>query len=568
MSIFGSSQIVEQLKETLRNAKTKLLEQADTINQLTEQPRIHAVVVSAKQDDDAPPNPDAFEEGVKVRIIASGRYNGDIIGKIGTIVHEIDYDGEVTVRFDDEQGGSGYFGVGKRGAKNSRLELQLLKSAGTATVVHGGQYLELLIPYGKQVRAGDTVALTTKTMQIIDVVEQISIGETTTVRQVIDESASEVDWQGASRVVVHGTSIGKLQKGDRVVLDSTGSVVVRNLGKEEERFNLEIETKVSWDDIGGLEEAKQQMIEVIEMPHRHPDLYRFYGKKPIKGVLLYGPPGCGKTMLAKATATALARIYNGGSTSHGFLYVKGPEILDRYVGTAEGLIRNIFRRARKHKEEHGYPAVIFIDEADAILGKRGMGISSDIERTIVPMFLAEMDGLEDSGAVVLLATNRPDVLDPAVVRDGRIDRKVKITRPTLESTADIFLLNLRNMPLNNGYTPQHVAELGAAELFSESRTLYEIQLNTENGPEQRRFTLANLTNGGMIANIVDQATSIAMHRDMTNGRPAGLKCDDVVQAIDGVFRQNLDLNHTDELTDFVGEYRDKVQSIRRLHQTA
>jgi proteasome-associated ATPase len=332
-------------------------------------------------------------------------------------------------------------------------------------------------------------------------------------------------------VVLNGRSI--VEKGDRVVLDTSGSVILQNLGKDDERFRFTAETNVSWDDIGGLVEAKQQMIEVIELPHRNPELYEFYGKKPVKGVLLYGSPGCGKTMLGKATAT-------------------------------EATIRQLFERARKHKAEFGYPAVIFIDEADAILGKRGTGISSDIERTIVPMFLTEMDGLEDSGAVVILATNRPDVLDPAVVRDGRIDRKIKITRPDRSGAVDIFELNLNGMPLNNGYSVKELAETGADQLFSKERVLYHVRLKGDNRMD---LTLGQICNGGMIAGIVDQATSTAMHRDIETGEPQGLRKEDIIGAVDAVFCQNLGLNHTDELTDFTHDFREDVVGIRRLSQT-
>jgi len=570
------SQIIDQIKDALRRAKAKILEQADVLNKLTAQPRILAVVISVTQKDQSETSWKEFEVGTRVRVAKSQRAPRSI-GQVGTIIKDeaLESHGLMKVRLDDENYGEEYYAIGRPMTSEAGYgytdakELELLSKSGKALVVHNGQQIELLVPSDQKIASGDTVALSAQTMQIIEVAKQVGIGETTTVRQMVDEGVSEVDWQGGSRVVVHGKGVGPLQKGDRVVLDATGSVVVRSLGKEEERFTLEVQTNVSWDDIGGLEEAKQQMREAIELPYHQPGLYKFYGKRSIKGVLLYGPPGCGKTLLAKATATSLARIHGGHEVSKGFLYIKGPEILDRYVGTAEGLIRHIFNRARKHKEEHGYPAVIFIDEADAILGKRGMGISSDIERTIVPMFLAEMDGLEDSGAVVLLATNRADVLDPAVVRDGRIDRKIRITRPTRESAASIFGLHLKGVPLNNGYTHQEVAERGAEELFSESRTLYEVSLNGNgSGPIKRNFTLAHITNGGMIASIVDQATSIAMHRDIKSGKHGGLKCDDISLAIDAVFDQNLDLNHNDELTEFVGEYKDQVVSVhRRPRQT-
>jgi proteasome-associated ATPase len=220
--------------------------------------------------------------------------------------------------------------------------------------------------------------------------------------------------------------------------------------------------------------------------------------------------------------------------------------------------------ARKHKKTHGYPAVIFIDEADAILGKRGSGISSDMERTIVPMFLAEMDGLEDSGAVMLLSTNRPDVLDPAIVRDGRIDRKVKVDRPDKDSAVEVFKLHLRGMPFSNGYTVQDMAVLGRDQLFSDRNRLYDIHVSTDKDDKVIPFTLGNLINGAMIAGIVDQATSLAIHRDISKGGdPKGLTKDDVIGAIDCTYEQNRDLNHQDELAEFVRDFRKDVVQIKR-----
>ncbi len=432
----------------------------------------------------------------------------------------------------------------------------------TALIAVEGKFLEVLLPKDKQVNPGDTVTIVMETMQIVDVAATQLGGDIGYLRRVIDEMFSEVDYQSSVRVVFNGKLGKALEKGDRVVLDGTASVIIRNLGKDDERFSFSAETNVTWNDVGGLAEAKKQMIEAVELPHRNPDIFRFYGKKPVKGILLYGPPGCGKTMLGKATATALAKIYNGGSKSAGFIYIKGPEILDRFVGMAEATVRQIFQRARKHKETHGYPAVVFIDEADAILSKRGSGISSDVERTIVPMFLTEMDGLEDSGALVILATNRSDILDPAVVRDGRIDRKIKIGRPTPQGAVDIFQLNLKRVPLNNGYTREELAKLGSDEVFSSRRVLYQVK--KKDGVCD--FTLGHIVNGGMIVSIIDQATSIALQRDLSKKKPEGMRKDDLVVAVDLVEQQNRDLNHTDELSDFVHDFREEVVGIQKLRQ--
>jgi len=182
--------------------------------------------------------------------------------------------------------------------------------------------------------------------------------------------------------------------------------------------------------------------------------------------------------------------------------------------------------------------------------------------------MPEMDGLEETGAIVLLATNRADILDPAVTRDGRVDRKVKVTRPDLNASKDIFQLYLKSVPLYNGYTRDELSDVAALELFSEKRVLYSVQLNGNHKGQSRSFTLGHLASGAMVAGIVDQATSIALHRDIASGKPQGMSKDDLVQAVECTFQQNFDLNHNDEMADFVHDFRDDVIGIRKLRQGA
>jgi len=546
---------VKQLRTALEQAKKKLLEQKEILNQLTSPPFAYATVVAVGQPK-ATKDKKAFKEGAAVRV-----YRGSYKGQTGTI-RQIDSAGYAYVDLDNGKTGVPFHATCD--CKNEYALEVLLKPFGTAVIVVKDEFFEVLLPNDREVTPGDMVTIVMETMQIVDVTSMQIGGNVGYLRRVIDETFSEVDYESSIRVVFNGKFVGSLEKGDRVVLDGTATVIIRNLGKEDERFSFTAETNVTWNDIGGLAEAKQQMIEAVEFPHINPNIFRFYGKRPVKGILLYGPPGCGKTMIGKATATALARIYNGGTNSAGFIYIKGPEILDRFVGVAEATIRQIFQRARKHKETYGYPAVVFIDEADAILAKRGSGISSDVERTIVPMFLTEMDGLEDSGALVILATNRSDILDPAVVRDGRIDRKIKIDRPTPESVAEIFLLNLKQVPLNNGFSREKLAKLGSDEIFKSRRVLYQITTRS-NGV--LNFTLGNIVNGGMIVNVVDQATSIALRRDLSKKKREGLYKDDLVAAVNAVERQNCDLNHTDEIAEFIHDFREDVKDIQRFRQT-
>ena len=434
----------------------------------------------------------------------------------------------------------------------------------TAVIALGDSCYEVVIPKDIVVNYGDTVKVVKDTMQIIDIASVQLYGEIGYVTQVASSDFAEVELPSVTKFVFSGRYGASLEKGDRVVLDQTATVIVHNLGKEDKRFKFTGEANVSWSDIAGLENAKELMIEVVELPYRNPKIVEFYHKKRVKSVLLYGPPGCGKTMIGKATATSLAKISNEDSGHSGFIYIKGPEILERYVGVAESVIRQIFERARKHKKDFGFPAVIFIDEAEALLSKRGSGISSDVEKTIVPMFCAEMDGFEDSGALVILASNRPDILDPAIIRDGRVDYKIMIERPNKENAANIFLLNLKGVPLNNGSSYEDLANLAIAEIFRTDRVLHRIDVK-DGGVVN--FTLKDIINGAMVAGIVEKAISIAMRRDIANQEQGGLRKEDIILAIDLVEKQNRDLNHTEEITAFTANLKDDFADIQKFRRT-
>lgn len=370
----------------------------------------------------------------------------------------------------------------------------------------------------------------------------------------------EIDAGGGRRLIYRGNR--PVKKDDRIVVDAAGMLVIDNLGQATSSFVANESTALTWDDIGGQDVAKKALIEAIEMPYAHADLYAKYGKRPTKGVLMYGPPGCGKTLLAKAAATSLAKTH-GKQTSTGFIYVKGPEILNKWVGESEALIRSLFTRARAHKAQHGYPALIFIDEADAILGRRGDDRAGNtLSATIVPMFLAEMDGFEDSCATVILATNRPDTLDPAVVRDGRVDAKVYVGRPNLTTTPEIFKLHLRGKALASDIDPDALATRGAELLFDATRVLYRVATTTKG---TLSFTLGHVVNGAMIAGVVDKAVSRAFHRDVQSKSvtASGVSPDDFSAAVDEVVRENAHLNHESELTDFTAGFKDQVKEITR-----
>jgi SpoVK/Ycf46/Vps4 family AAA+-type ATPase len=270
---------------------------------------------------------------------------------------------------------------------------------------------------------------------------------------------------------------------------------------------------VTWDDIAGQDEAKAQMIEAIELPFKHKELFAAYGKNPTKGILLSGPPGCGKTMLGKAAANSLGRMRGDHEAKASFFYVKGSQLLSKWVGSAEKNVSSLFDKARQHKNQHGYPAVIFIDEADSILPDRNDENAYRTAGSVVASFLTEMDGMQDSAAIIILATNRPGSIDPAIVREGRIDRKVVVARPSLEDGAKIISLNLGRSKISEGSTHEDLARHAAREVYSPRRVYYSVETAAGAVP----LTLAHLVNGAMLAAVVERAISVAIHRDIRNG---------------------------------------------------
>ena len=286
------------------------------------------------------------------------------------------------------------------------------------------------------------------------------------------------------------------------------------------------ETGISWDDIGGLQREKDQMREIIENPIEHKELYLDYNQKVPKGVLLYGPPGNGKTMLGKALATSLSKFYKTNVNS--FFYIKGPELLSQYVGVAEESIRNLFASARSFYAEHGFPPVIFLDEAESILSRRGSGKSSDIEKTIVPQFLTEMDGISESNVIVVLASNRPDMLDSAILREGRIDKKIRIDNPNIETARSIISLNLNKTKLAEG--SQIIENAFVDEIFSDKYPLYRVFSDIE---EEMILNLSDITSGATLANIVSSSIGNALKRDIRSGvkKAKGVCVEDAIYAI-------------------------------------
>ena len=352
-----------------------------------------------------------------------------------------------------------------------------------------------------------------------------------------------------------------VRPGDAVLVDPKAAVAFEVVPKAEvDELLLEEIPTVDYSDIGGLGPQIEQIRDAIELPFIHHDLYREFHLAPPKGVLLYGPPGCGKTLIAKAVAHSLARasaLSRGDDVSNGhypnsyFLSIKGPELLNKYVGETERHIRSIFERARE-KATEGNPVIVFFDEMDSIFRTRGSGVSSDMETTIVPQLLAEIDGVEDLRNVIVIgASNREDMIDPAILRPGRLDLKIRIDRPDRDAAVDILgkyiTTDLRFDPedMNGAGPKEHVRALidrVAERLYTREPATTYVHLVFASGRRSSLY-LADLTSGAMLRNIVDRAKKLAI-KDIVHGSGNGLTTDDFLDAVDAEFAENTDLPNT------------------------
>jgi len=384
--------------------------------------------------------------------------------------------------------------------------------------------------------------------------------------------------------IVHlaDTLVGStLRAGDSLMIEPRSAYAYERIPKSEvEELVLEEVPDVDYHDIGGLTRQIEQIRDAVELPFLHAELFREHQLRPPKGVLLYGPPGCGKTLIAKAVANSLAKKIaekNGQEkqTSY-FLNIKGPELLNKYVGETERHIRLIFQRARE-KANDGTPVIVFFDEMDSVFRTRGSGVSSDVENTIVPQLLSEIDGVEGlENVIVIGASNREDMIDPAILRPGRLDVKIKIERPDAEAAKDIFSKYiLAGLPLH----PDDLAEHGSSADATVAAMIDAVVLRMYSETEENRFlevTYANgdkevlyfkdFNSGAMIQNIVDRGKKMAIKEFLSSGRK-GMRLQHLLDACLDEFRENEDLPNTTNPDDWArisGKKGERIVYIRTL----
>ncbi len=375
----------------------------------------------------------------------------------------------------------------------------------------------------------------------------------------------------------------ELKIGDPVLLNHTSGMLLEKLPKRElDDLLLEEVPDISYADIGGLDSQIEAIRDAIEMPYLYPDEYREFDLTPPKGVLLYGPPGCGKTLIARAVANCLAeriRQQNDRDDVKGyFINIKGPELLNKYVGETERKIREVFQKARD-KSKEGFPVVIFFDEMDSLFRSRGMGISSDMESTLVPQFLSMLDGVEDLRDVIVIgASNRQDLLDPAVLRPGRLDVKIKIDRPSMDGAKDIFSIYLTpDLPFakaevekfdsNTDDITEHLISEAVQAMYATTEENRFIEVTYTRGERETLF-FKDFVSGAMIRNIVSRAKKMAIKRLISSeGKEKGISLDDLKTAIREEYRENEDLPNTtnpDDWAKISGRKGEKIVNIRAL----
>ncbi|NUS55102.1 MAG: proteasome ATPase [Streptomycetaceae bacterium] len=460
---------------------------------------------------------------------------------------------------------------------------------GTADIFTGGRKLRVNVSPNldlEDLQRGQEVMLN-EALNVVDAMEFERIGDVVMLKDLLEdgERALVIGHTDEERIVRLAEPLldSPLRAGDSLLLEPRSGYVYERVPKSEvEELVLEEVPDIDYTKIGGLRNQIELIRDAVELPYLYPDLFKEHELRPPKGILLYGPPGCGKTLIAKAVANSLAKKVaeakgvDGEQGKSYFLNIKGPELLNKYVGETERHIRLVFQRARE-KASEGTPVIVFFDEMDSLFRTRGSGVSSDVENTIVPQLLSEIDGVEGlENVIVIGASNREDMIDPAILRPGRLDVKIKIERPDAEAAKDIFAKYLTaNLPLHEDDLKEHSSDKATTvgnmiqraveRMYAESEENRFLEVTYANGDKETLY-FKDFNSGAMIENIVGRAKKMAIKEFLENGQK-GIRVSHLLAACVDEFKENEDLPNTTNPDDWArisGKKGERIVYIRTL----